>query len=160
IVAHVSVTSAALASALDDAVPKSGGGDVTLLGLDRHYTWGRSPVLVSFSQGRLVRDTHVNGHLDMRVTQFELPQDTHVLAEPVVNTQYSVRLQSTEVTVTSRDAKVKIADRFASVLDMVATQISAQLHDFAYELRPTIEEAYARLARPINFPLGEGAGCA
>jgi hypothetical protein len=159
IVAHVSVTSAALASALDDAVPKSGEGDVTLLGSERHYTWERSPVLVSFSQGRLVLDTHVSGHLDMRVTKFELPMDLHVLAEPVVNTQYSVRLQSTEVTVTSRDAKVKIADRFASVLDTVATQIGAKVHDFAYELRPTLEEAYARVARPINFALGEGAGC-
>jgi hypothetical protein len=160
IVAHISVTSEALASALDDVVPKSGDGDVTLLGAERHYTWERSPLVVSFSQGRLVIDTHVSGHLDMRVTKFELPIDLHVLAEPVVNTQYSVRLQSTEVTVTSRDAKMKIADRFGSVFDTVAAQIRDRLRDFAYELRPTLEEAYTRVARPIHFPLGDAMGCA
>ena len=160
IVAHLSVTSAALASALDDTVPKSGDGDVTLLGSERHYTWERSGLVVSFSQGRLVLDTHVTGHLDVRLTKFELPMDVHVLAEAVVNTQYNVRLQSIEVKVTSGDTKMKIADRFASVLDIIGSQIDAKLHAFSYELRPTLEEAYARIAKPIDLPVGDATGCA
>jgi hypothetical protein len=160
IVMHVSVSSAALAGALDDAVPKSGDGDVTLLGSERHYTWERSPLVVSFSQGRLVLDTHVTGHLDMRLTKFDLPMDVRVSAEPVVNTQYNVRLQSTDVSVTSSDAKMKIADRFASVLDTVGAQIDGRLRDFSYELRPLLQEAYARIAKPIDLPLGDATGCA
>src|SRR5580658_11293311 len=60
VVAHVSVTSEALRGALDEAIPKSGEGEVALLGGARHYSWQREALTVSFSQGRLVLDAHVD----------------------------------------------------------------------------------------------------
>ena len=54
IVAHVSVTAAALKAALEDAVPGTGEGTFPLLGGERHYTWDRSPIELGFSQGRIV----------------------------------------------------------------------------------------------------------
>jgi hypothetical protein len=160
IVAHVSVTSAALTSALDDAVPHSGDGKVSVLGSERPYTWERSPIAVSFSQGKLVLDTHIVGHLNVRVTQFELPLDVHVAVEPVVNTLYEVRLQSIEVKVTSQDTKLRIAERFAGVLDDLSAQIEGRVRDFSYDLRPILEQAYARVAKPVDLPVGDATGCA
>src|SRR4051812_37676684 len=54
VVAHVAITSAALREALDDAIPKTGDGELTLLRSQRRYMWERAPVAVSFSQGRVV----------------------------------------------------------------------------------------------------------
>jgi hypothetical protein len=160
IVAHVSVTAAALASSLNDAVPRTGDGQVALLGRSRPYTWERTPLSVSFSQGRLVLDTHVTARLDVRVAALAFGMDLHIVAEPVVNTDYKVKLQSTEVKVTSTDRTVNAADRVASVLDTIGAQVNAKLKEFAFDLRPTIEEAYARVARPLPLPVGDALGCA
>src|SRR5579864_7111306 len=65
IVAHVSVTARALAGAMDDVVPKSGDGAVSVLGSQRAYTWERLPFVVSFWQQRIVLDTHVVVKLDV-----------------------------------------------------------------------------------------------
>src|SRR5262245_65719689 len=51
IVAHVSVTSAALRIAVDEAVPKTGDGTFFLLKSQRRYRWDRDPVEIGFQQG-------------------------------------------------------------------------------------------------------------
>src|SRR5580704_15653642 len=92
VVAHVSVTSEGLHAALDEAIPRSGEGEVPLLGGARHYSWQRTSLDVGFSQGRLVLDAHVDARVDASVIHAEFPLDLHVLSEPVVNTHYLVRL--------------------------------------------------------------------
>ncbi len=160
IVAHVSVTRVALGSALDEAVPRTGDGDFALLGAQRKYSWERTPLAVSFSQGRLVLDTHVTARVDLRLGMVPFGMDLHIVAEPVVNTDYQVKLQSTEVKVTSTDRSLNMADRVASVLDTIGAQVNGKLKDFAFDLRPMMQEAYARVAKPIALPVGDATGCA
>jgi len=160
IVAHITVTSAKLTAALDEAVPKTGDGQFALLGTQRHYVWDRSALAVSFSQGRLVLDTHVSARVDMRLGGLLFGMDLHIVAEPVVNADYKVKLQSTEVKVTSTDRSLNVADHIASVLDTIGGQVNAKLKEFEYDLRPTLEEAYARVAKPIPLPVGDATGCA
>jgi hypothetical protein len=159
VVAHVSVTSAALRAALDEAVPRSGEGEVPLLGGSRHYSWQRTTLDVGFSQGRLVLDAHVDAKLDASVLHAQFPLDLHILAEPVVNTQYVVRLQSIDVKVTSPDRRLKIADSLGGVFEEMNTQLSSRLKDFAYDLRPALSEAYARVAKPLVLPVGDAKAC-
>ena len=64
VVAHLTVTSAALQQALDAAAPRTGDGTVHFLGGDRAYTWERGPLDVGFSQGRVVLKTTHPGQVD------------------------------------------------------------------------------------------------
>ena len=160
IVAHVAVTGAGLKSTLDDAIPKKGEGTFQLLHTQRKYTWERSPLEVSFANGRVVLDTHVKANVDMAVGSLDFPIDIHVVAEPVVSTEYKVKLQSSEVKVVSTDRRLKLADHVASVFDSIATELNAQVKGFAYDVRPTLAEAYARLSKPIEIPVGDAKGCA
>lgn len=160
IVAHVSVTSAALRSAVDDALPKSGDGSFSLLKSQRRYKWERDSVEIGFQQGRIVIDGHVRANVDMPVGSLDFPLDLHVLAEPVVNTEYKVKLQSAEVKVTSSDRRLKVADHVAGVFETISAQLQAKLKDFNYDLRPLLEEAYARVSKPVELPVGDAKACA
>ena len=160
IVAHIAVTAAALRTAVDDDVPRTGDGDFALLGTKRHYDWDRTPFEVSFSQGRIVLDAKIRAKVSMPVGSVDFFLDMHVLGEPVVSTEYKVSLQSTEVKVTSSDRRLKVADHMADVFTTIGSQVNAKLKEFSYDLRPMIEEAYARIARPIEIPVGDAKGCA
>ncbi len=159
-VAHVAVTSDALRTSVDRAVPATGIGTFPFVSGERSYQWARDPFSVSFSQGRIVLDTHVKTILDMPVSSMNVTLDVHVLAEPVINTDYLVKLQSTEVKVTSTDKRLKIADAVANVLGKIEKELDAKLKEFSQDLKPIISEAYARVQRPFEFPLGEAKGCA
>lgn len=160
VVAHVSVTSAGLKSSLDESVPKKGDGAFALLRTQRKYTWERTPLEVSFSQGRIVLDAHIRSTVDMPVGTLEFPLDVHVVAEPVVSTEYKVKLQSLEVKVTSSDRRLKVADHVAGVFDAIASELTVKLKEFAYDVKPVLEEAYARISKPIELPIGDARGCA
>jgi len=160
VVAHVSVTSAGLESAVDEALPRKGNGSMPLLRTQRAYTWERSPLAIGFAQGRVVLDTHVRATLDMPVGSLDLPFDVHVVAEPVVSTEYKVKLQSVDVKVTSTDRRLRVADHVAGVFDTISAELSTKLKEFAYDVRPGLEEAYARISKPIELPIGEARGCA
>ncbi len=160
IVAHVAVTSGALSSALEEAVPKSADGTFALLGTQRRYKWDRQPFAVSFSHGTIVLDAHIMANVQMPVGSLDFPLDLHVQTEPVVNTQYTVRMQSIEVKVTSPDRRLRVADQFGGVFDIIGTQVTQKLKDFGYDLKPLIGEAYARTSKPIDLPLGDAKGCA
>ena len=160
VVAHVSVTSAGLKSSLDESVTKKGDGAFALLRTQRKYTWERTPLEVSFSQGRIVLDAHIRSTVDMPVGTLEFPLDVHVVAEPVVSTEYKVKLQSLEVKVTSSDRRLKVADSVAGVFDAIASELTVKLKEFAYDVKPVLEEAYARISKPIELPIGDARGCA
>lgn len=160
VVAHVAVTGAGLKSALDDAVPKKGDGAFTLLRTQRRYTWERSPLDVGFAQGRVVLDTHIKSNVDMPVGSLDFPLDVHIVAEPVISTEYKVKLQSVEVKVTSSDRRLKVADHVAGVFDTIASELTTKLKEFAYDVKPVLEEAYARVSKPIELPIGDARGCA
>ncbi len=160
VVAHLSVTSGALRAALDEAIPHSAEGDVALFGGQRHYTWQRGSFDVGFSQGRIVVDAHIDARVDASVVHARFPIDLRISGEPVINTEYAVRLQSIDVQVASTDRRVQLAELLASVYEAIRDQVSARLKEFAYDLRPTLAEAYARIAAPIDLAVGEAKGCA
>ncbi|MDB4943560.1 MAG: hypothetical protein JWP97_3094 [Labilithrix sp.] len=160
VVTHVTITGAGLKSALDESVPRKGEGTFPLLHTTRKYTWERVPLDVSFAQGRIVLDAHVRSTVDMPVGSLEFPIDVRVLAEPVLSTEYKVKLQSLEVKVSSTDRRLKVADYAANVFDAIGSELTKQLKDFAYDVKPSLEEAYARVAKPIDLPIGDAHGCA
>jgi hypothetical protein len=160
VVAHVAVTSGALKSALDEAIPRTGGGSFTLLHTQRRYAWDRAPVEISFSQGRVAVDTRVHATVDMAIGSLEFPLEIHVVGEPVITTEYKVKLQSTDVKVVSADRRLKVADHVVGVFDSIAAELGAKVKDFSYDVRPSLEEAYARVSKPIEFPIGDARGCA
>lgn len=160
IVTHLTVTSAALRDALDQAAPASGDGTFPLLGSERRYTWQRGPFEVGFSQGRVVLQTQVQAVVALPLKNLELPLDLRIEAEPVVSAEYAVRLQSVDVRVTSSDARLAIADKIAGVYEKIRAPIADQLSAFSYDLRPLLAEAYGRIAEPMDLPMGDAHACA
>lgn len=160
VVAHVSVTQAGLQGAIDEGVPRTGDGSFSLLRTQRRYKWDRSPFEVSFAQGRVVLATRAHANVDMPIGSLDFPLDIKVVAEPVISTEYKVKLQSVEVKVTSSDRRLNVADHVAGVFETIAGELSAKLRAFAYDVRPGLEEAYARLSKPIELPIGDAKGCA
>jgi hypothetical protein len=160
VTAHLSVTSAALRQKLDDLVPKNGSGSFAILGSDRAYRWTRDPLDIAFSSGKVVVKTKVVSSVDLPLTSVDLAFDVGISAEPVVNTSYAFKLQSTEVTVHSDDRRLKIVDQLAGVFQKVGGEIDHQLREFSYDLHPLLEETYNRLKMPLALPMGQAAGCA
>jgi hypothetical protein len=160
IVLHATVSRAALEKSLDQAVPKNGGGTFPLLGSERRYMWQRDPFVVSFRSGRLLIDTHAKASVELLGTVQELNIDLHIDTEPVVSSSYEARLQSPEVRVSSPDTRLKVAQSLAGALDKIKGTIEGTLRDFKYDLRPLIDEAYQRVAKPMDLPLGNAKGCA
>ncbi|MGD0525094.1 MAG: DUF4403 family protein [Polyangiaceae bacterium] len=160
IVTHVAVTSAAMRAALDDAAPKTGEGTFPLLGASRGYTWERGALVVGFSQGRVVLTTKIQVRVALPLEKLEVPLELRIEAEPIVSSGYAIKLQSVDVHVTSSDARLALADRIAGIYGKIADAIGEKLRDFTYDLRPLLEEAYARVSRPIDLPVGEARACA
>jgi hypothetical protein len=160
VIIHLAVAGRALGSALDDAAPRSGEGSFPLLGSDRHYTWERGPLEVSFTQGRVVLGTTVDAVIAFPLKPVRVSFGLRIRGEPVISPAYAVKLQSVDVSVTSSDASVAIADRVAGVYDKISAPIASRIQDFTYDLRPLLSEAYARVSRPIELPFGDATGCA
>jgi hypothetical protein len=160
IVVHVTVTSAAMRAALDDTLPRTGEGTFPLLGGDRRYTWERGAFEVGFAQGRVVLSTKVQAVVALPLEKLAVPLDLRVEAEPVVSSAYAVKLQSVQVGVTSSDTRLFVADKLTGVYGKIGDAISGKLESFGYDLRPLLEEAYARVSRPIDLSVGEASACA
>lgn len=160
IVVHATIAGAAIERAIEEALPKSGEGTFPLLGSERRYTYRREPARLRFMQGRIGVDLHVVATADLPVGSLDLPFDLRILAEPVLTPEYVARLQSTEVQASSDAKATRFADAAAGVLEKVRREVLARLDAFEYDARPLVEEAYARLAAPIDLPLGDAQGCA
>ncbi len=104
--------------------------------------------------------TPIVAKLTIPLKTLEMPLELRVEAEPILSSEYAVKLQSLDVQVRSSDTGMAVADRVAGIYDRIATPIAAELKDFAYDLRPLLLEAYERVARPIVLPIGEATGCA
>lgn len=160
VTAHLSLTSAELRLSLEDAAPKTGEGVFTVLGSERHYHWTREPLDVSFASGRIVVKTHVASSVELPISSADLAFDVSISAEPVVNTAYVFKLQSTDVQVASDDRRLKIVDQLAGVFHVVGGALDEKLRSYSYDLRPMLEETYQRVKMPLALPMGQAAGCA
>jgi hypothetical protein len=130
------------------------------MGRDRKFSWRRDPVTLRFDRGRIGVDVHLVATLDMPVSRVELPFDFRILAEPVVTASYATRLQSTEVTVSSTDTRLKIANLAAGALDKIQKSVEKELADFSYDLKPMLLRIYERVDQPLVLPLADASGCA
>ncbi|HEX8952805.1 MAG TPA: DUF4403 family protein, partial [Polyangia bacterium] len=160
VVVHATVTSTALKQSLDAQIPKSGSGVFHAVGSDHRYLWSRKPVDVAFASGRIIVRAHVEATVEALGTTMDVPLDLEIAAEPVISSDYRARLQAPTVNVTSNDRTLRIAQWLGGALDAIREQIDQQVRTFSYDLRPTIAEAHARIARPIDLPLGDARGCA
>jgi hypothetical protein len=160
VVAHLTVTAAGLRAAVDDASPRDGDGTFPLLGKDRRYTWKRDAFDVGFGQGRITLRTKVNATVETKLKDLAVPLDLRVDAEPVISSEYVVKLQALDVAVTSSDTTMKIAEAVGGVNEKIAGAVRDKLAAFAYDLRPLLNEAYARVSQPIDVPVGDANGCA
>jgi hypothetical protein len=160
VVVHTTLTGKAMASALEEAAPKTGSGTFPMLGKERTFTWEREPLSLAFSQGRVGIGGHVKVRAEMPVGHLEFSLDLKVLGEPVITSEYVARLQSLDVAVTSRDTKVRLADALGGVLEKIRGEMAQKLGDFSYDLKPLVSEAYGRISEPIDLPLGDAHGCA
>ncbi len=160
VVMHTTVTGGALKSQLDKAIPSNGVGTFPFVRGDRQFAWIRKPLDVGFSQGRIVVKLTVDAKADLPLYMMDIPLDVTIKAEPVMNSNYVAKLQSTEVEVKSSSTVVKFADVVADIIPKVKGQIEGKLADFSYDMKPLIAEANDRLAKPIDIPLGDAKGCA
>ncbi|HEY3664368.1 MAG TPA: hypothetical protein VGL19_00150, partial [Polyangiaceae bacterium] len=160
VTAHVSMSGAALRASLEDVVPKSGDGSFTLLGSERAYKWTRDALDVSFSGGRIVVKTSVASNVDLPISSIDLAFDVRISAEPVINTGYALKLQSSDVAVHSDDKRLKILDQVAGVFARVSGELEQKLRGFSYDLKPMLEESYQRVRKPLQLPLDSASGCA
>ena len=78
---------------------------------------------VSFSQGRVVLDAQVHARVILPLHPLEFALSLHALAEPIISSEYAVKLQSVDVKVTSTDTRLSIADKIASIYDTIGTAI-------------------------------------
>ena len=141
-------------------MPKSGEGAFPLLGGEKRYSWDRAPVELEFEQGRIVLSVKVHASIAVPLHPLAFPLDVRVEAEPIVSAAYAVKLQSVDVRVTSGDDRLALADKVAGVYDEIAAPIAARLRAFTYDLRPLLGEAEERVAKPIDFTVGEAHACA
>jgi hypothetical protein len=158
--AHVAITGTGIRTSLEDIVPKTGDGSFTVLGSERPYRWERDPLDVSFASGRIVLKIHVKSNVVLPVSSLDLAFDITIMAEPVINTEYKLKMQSTEVAVRSDDRRLKIVDQFAGIFERVGGEIDTRLKNVSYDLRPMLEETYDRVKAPLNLPMGQASGCA
>jgi hypothetical protein len=157
---HVAISSIGLRGALEQAVPITGDGSFSLLGSDRRFSWIRVPLDVSFGSGKIVVKTIVAAHVDLPISAVDVPFEVTISSEPVINTDYALKLQAVEVSVTSDDRRLKVADQLADVFARIGDELTAKVKGFSYELKPMLEEAYARVGKPIELPLDQASGCA
>jgi hypothetical protein len=160
VVVHLTMTGAALSAALDDAVPRTGDGLVAVLGGDRRYTWDRERLDVGFAQGRITLGTRVRASVALPLHPIGVQLELRIAAEPVVTSEYGVKLQSVEVKVSSNDRGLAVADAATGVYDKLAALLTERLRGFSYDLKPLLLEAQTRVATPIDVPVGDAHGCA
>jgi hypothetical protein len=115
---------------------------------------------VGFTQGRITLGTRVRGTVALPLHPIGFQLDLRVAAEPVVTSEYGVRLQSVEVKVSSTDRGLAVADAATGVYDKLAALLTERLRGFSYDLRPLLLEAQTRVASPIDVPVGDAHGCA
>jgi hypothetical protein len=151
---HVSIFGEAIRANLDSSLPATGEGDVDLLaGKTLHYVWTREPLVLKFDRGRVVVTTNVNGAVQL-LGERKFTIKVRVFGEPVITPDYRAVLQSTEVDIRA-EGSVESVNR--TIEKTLQEQLTQTLETFQLDVRPLVEQLYARIAQPI--PL-ESGGCA
>lgn len=125
IVLHAALTRAALERALEENVPRTDSGTFTMLGSERTFTWKRGNIGLRFDRNRIGLELHIDANVDLPVSSLDVPLDFKIFAEPVISTDYTAKLQSLDVQVSTESRLLKTADAVADVLPKSAAQSKA-----------------------------------
>ncbi|HYO53971.1 DUF4403 family protein [Archangium sp.] len=151
IVIHTTIFREALLKKMAESLPRSGEGDAQLFaGQTLHYTWQREPLTLKFDRGRIVVGVTVRGRFNM-LGEREMPITVTLAGEPVMTADFKALLQSTEVQVVA-SGPVEAVNR--SIEGKLKELIGKTLDEFRFDVRPLLANAFARLARPIEIPVG------
>ncbi|WP_375767000.1 DUF4403 family protein [Archangium gephyra] len=151
IVIHATIFREALLKKMAESLPRTGEGDAQLFaGQTLHYTWQREPLTIKFDRGRVVVGVKVNGRFNM-LGDREMPITVTIAGEPVMTADFKALLQSTEVQVVAA-GPVEAVNR--SIEGKLQELIGKTLDEFRFDVRPLLSSAFARLARPIEIPVG------
>ena len=157
IVIHTTVFREALTKKLAESIPRYGEGDAELFaGKALHYTWQREPVALRFDRGRVVVSVKVNGRFNMLGERF-IPITLTIAGEPVMTPDFKALLQSSEVKVVAT-GPVDSVNR--AIEEKLQELVSTALDTFRLDVRPLLASAFERIARPIEFPVGDQVACA
>ncbi|ATB42288.1 hypothetical protein CYFUS_007766 [Cystobacter fuscus] len=157
IVIHATIFREALIRKMAESLPRSGEGDADLLaGQKIHYTWQREPVTLKFDRGRVVVGVNVLGRFNM-LGERQMPISLTIAGEPVMTADFKALLQSTEVQVVA-SGPVDTVNR--AIEDKLRSLVGKTLDDFRFDVRPMVANAFSRLARPIEIPVGDQVACA
>jgi hypothetical protein len=157
IVIHATIFREALIRKMAESLPRSGEGDAELLaGQTIHYTWQREPVTLKFDRGRVVVGVNVIGRFYM-LGERQMPISLTIAGEPVMTADFKALLQSTEVQVVA-SGPVERVNR--AIEDKLRGLVGKTLDDFRFDVRPLVANAFSRLSRPIEIPVGDQVACA
>ena len=156
VVVHTTIFREGLTRALASALPRNGEGDVDLVAGQRlHYTWQREPVTLRFDRGRIVVGVAVNARTSF-VGERLIPITVTIAGEPVVTADFKAVLQSTDVAVKASSSLQAVN---TSVEEKLKALITRALDEFRMDVRPLVMNAFSRIARPIEIPLGDQVAC-
>jgi hypothetical protein len=156
---HVSIFTEAISNQLEQNVPATGMGDVDLVaGQKIHYTWKREPFQLRFDRGRMIVSTTANVAVRL-LGERSFPIRLLVAGEPVITPDYQAELQSTDVDVKA-DGSVERINR--AIEERLKSELTTTLEGFHLDVRPLVQELYARIALPIPLPFQDHGsnGCA
>ncbi|MCY1080820.1 DUF4403 family protein [Archangium lansingense] len=153
IVIHTTIFREALLKKMAESLPRTGEGDAQLFaGQKLHYTWQREPLTLKFDRGRVVVGVPVLGRFNM-LGDREMPITVTIAGEPVMTADFKALLQSTEVQVVAAGPVDAVNRALEAKLKEL---IGKTLDEFRFDVRPLLSSAFARLARPIEIPVGGG----
>jgi len=157
IVLHATVFREALIRKMAESLPRTGEGDAQVFaGQTVHYTWQREPVTLKFDRGRVVVGVVVNGRFNL-LGERTLPLTITLAGEPVMTPDFQALLQSTEVQVVA-SGPVDSVNR--AIEGKLRELIAKTIDSFRFDVRPLMNQAFERLARPIEIPVGDQMACA
>lgn len=157
IVIHATIFREALIKKLAEGIPRSGEGEAELIaGQTLRYTWQREPLSLKFDRGRVVVTVPVLGRFSM-LGERELPLRITIAGEPVITADFKALLQSTEVSVVA-SGSVEAVNR--SIEGKLRELLTRALETFRLDVRPLLASAFERIARPIEFSVGDQVACA
>ncbi|MBP9112363.1 MAG: DUF4403 family protein [Polyangiaceae bacterium] len=159
VVAHLRVTSEAMLDALETSLPKTGEGTFQASIKTMRYAWKREAAKLYFDRGRVRIDVNVLATVSLPVSDAELPMTVHLFAEPILNAEYTLKLQSIETTVESTDKRLRAAEVLAGALKTVSEEITTSARSFQYSLRPLLGEVAQKIAKPLPLDLSGGNAC-
>jgi hypothetical protein len=157
IVIHATIFRDGLAKKMAESLPRTGEGDAQLFGGQTlHYTWSREPLTIRFDRGRIVVGVTVHGRFNM-LGEREMPITVTIAGEPIMTADFKALLQSTEVQVVA-SGPVEAVNR--AIEGKLKEVLGKTLDEFRYDVRPLVANAFSRLARPIEIPVGDQVACA